>query len=159
MRLLKITVQVNREEGRTHYTYPQPDYDKLKIVFGPIYEGGMDKNCEEIWNRPGNTKDNHDEYILVGVLDNGKIEEVLQNLVFEEITEQECLDCGNRWTGVSQTITDQDKIIQILVKFARKELLTVQEENALNPENPELGINRSKTFQESLEEAKLAFPN
>jgi len=159
MKLLKIKVQVNSSGGSTHYTYPQPEYNMLKIVFGPIYEGGMAKNCPEIWARSGNSKENHDEFIMVGVTDNGNIDSVLKNAAFEEMTDEYCIDCGDKWTEQSDKITDNDKVMKILSKVALKESLTPEEEKALDPLDSEPGINRSKSFKQSIDEAKLEFPN
>lgn len=148
MRLLKIKVKRVRESGATHYTYPQPHYDMLNIVFGPIYEGGMDKNLPSIWARA--SQDSGDEYIIVGVK-NINVEKALINDDIQEITKQECLDYGSLWTGGSvPVITNMDKVVQILAKVARNESLTIEEKNSIDPKSSEPGINNTPTFEEDL---------
>ena len=157
MKLLKIKVNIDRREGSTHYTYPQPHYDMLRIVFGPIYEGGRIENLPDIWAR--GSKESSYEYILVGVENNLRVQDALQNPDIEEILDADCLVLGNKWMGQEEKISDSNKVTLILAKSARGETLTQDEINALDPNHKELGINKTASFEETLEKYKKDFPN
>lgn len=148
MRLLKIKIGRERVNNATKYTYPQPHYDMLSIIFGPIYEGGRTENCPEIWARA--TKDKGDEFILVGVTDNLQLVEALKNPNIKEALRTDFIIEGHKWMGQEEKITDQRKVTLILAKIGRGEVLTITDKNALDPNHPEIGINKTKTFEERL---------
>ena len=70
MKLLKIRIRRSNEAGCTHYEYPS-FYDATKVVFGPVYESGVDETAKEAQDR-----DADDEFIIIGVKD----EDVVQFL-------------------------------------------------------------------------------
>ena len=153
MKLLKLKINRAENNGRTHYTYPSC-YDAKKVKFGPIYEGALPENILSIRSR-----DSDYEYIIFGVNDSDADSFTISavedgfNFVSEELTEEEMLSYGNIWTKQRDKITDQIKVISILAKVARNdEELTQVEKDSINPDNPEPGINKSKSFQEALDE-------
>lgn len=157
MKLLKIKVKIDRRDGATHYTYPQPHYDMLRIVFGPIYEGGRSENLPDIWAR--GSQESSEEYLLVGVENTLRVQDALQNSNIEEISEADCILLGTKWMGQEEKISDPNKVTLILAKSARGETLTQDELNALDPNNAEIGINKTLSFEDTLNRYKKDFPD
>ncbi len=148
MRFLKIKIQRERKEGSTHYGYPQPYYDMLDIKIGPIYEGGIPENLQAIWDRA--TKDKGDEFVLVGV--SNDIKTAIDSPDIEELDELSFKDIGSSWTKQAEKITDQDKVLSIIAKSVIGKPLTQIEKDALDLNNPEPGINLSKSFNQTVDE-------
>lgn len=154
MKLIKMRINRIEGGGGTHYEYP-PQYNAELVKFGPIYESGLDENASKVRERAKN-----DEYIIIGVEDNAAENFLSSNkhqengFEFEakEITKEEALSDGNSWTKQSDEITDQSVVIKILAKVARNEPLTQKEKDAIDPDKPELGINKSRSFEEDLNE-------
>jgi len=154
MKLIKMKINRVGKDGATHYTYP-PQYDPQKVRFGPIYEGGLyDVVYSDILPRNAD-----DEFILIGVDDADFVEFMKANghvqngftFAAEEVNRTKSLEMGNKWTKRVEKIVDEAKVIMILAKVARKETLTQEEKNAIDPESIESGINKSASFQESLD--------
>ena len=155
MKLLKMRIRRNKKEGRTHYDYPTPYYDAMKVIFGPIYEGGLNEIVQsDIVPRNAN-----DEFILIGI-NNNDFNEFMKADGFEkdgfkyevkEVNRIKTLKMGNKWTKQVEKITDQNKVLGVLAKVARKEKLTEEEENAIDPEKEEVGINKTASFEKSLD--------
>ncbi|MBW1976261.1 MAG: hypothetical protein JRI45_12000 [Deltaproteobacteria bacterium] len=154
MKLIRMRIKRTSTAEKTHYDYPSC-YDAKKVKFGPIYEGAMDENVALI-----NQRNQGDEFIVIGTSDEDAAEflkaEGSQEQDFEfgakEITEEEALVDGNKWTKQREKIIDEQKVIGILAKVARDKPLTQREKNALDPDNPEPGINKSRSFGEGLNE-------
>lgn len=160
MKLIKMKIRRIRKEGATHYNYPIPHYDAMKVKFGPIYEGIL-KEVVESDILPRNADD---EFILIGVANEdfgqfmkaNNFEEDGFVYAAEEIDRIKALEYGNRWTRPrTERITNNDVVIKILAKVARKEALTKEEEDAINPDNPTPGIVKSKSFEENLDDALM----
>ena len=158
MKLIKMKIKRTQGGGKTTYTYPTPHYDPYKVKYGPIYEGGLNEVVESDIKPRGNV----DEYILIGVADEDFAQFMQANnfesdgfvYTAEEIDRTKTLEHGNKWTGPqTEKITDQNKVLQILAKVARKEVLSTEEEDAINPDNLTQGIVKSKSFEEGLDEA------
>ena len=152
MKIIKMRVKKVEGAGVTKYTYPET-YDAQKVKWGPFYEGALPEKIEEVRQRGLD-----DEYIIFGVDDkdasqflssNAKLEKGF-TFAAQEITKEEALVDGNAWTMVREKITDQSKVIAILAKIARDEVLTQTEKDSLDPDKPEIGINKSKSFEESI---------
>jgi len=155
MKLLKIRIKRIASGGRTHYEYP-PQYDAYKVIFGPIYESSLEVEAQKVRDRGTG-----DEYILIGVNDNDVAKFIEahgyrddKGFRYEsiELSIAEAEVYGSQWTKQVEKITDQSRVISILAKIGRGETLTQKEKDALNPNNPELGINTTKSFSESLQE-------
>lgn len=157
MKLLKMKIKRTDIDGGTHYDYPTPYYDANKVIFGPIYEGGIEDNLETIKNRKSN-----DEFIIIGVEDSNmnnflSANGYKDNSGFEfscvEITQTVAEQDGIRWTRQIEKITDMNRVVTILAKIGRGETLTQKEKDALNPDNSEIGINKTKSFAQHLQES------
>lgn len=153
MKILKARIKRGpNAKGGTHYTYP-PNYDATKIKFGPVYEK--------------DAKINHDKYqdIIFGVLDGDEVEFLKDNGVVDgehtftvsEISQESANTLGNTWVDQINKIVDQTEVLRICAKAAIGEVLTKEEKDALNPDNATLGINKTQTFEESLNAAVAKF--
>jgi len=153
MKLLKMRIRRTNEEGHTHYEYPA-SYDAHKVVFGPIYEGGLEETAKEAQDRKAD-----DEFIIIGVKDKDLAQflqsnnEVRLGHKFDtiEITKAEAITHGSRWTKQTEKV-DQAIVLPIVAKFARGEALTQKEKNAIDPKHKEAGITKTKSFEEDLNE-------
>ena len=154
MKLIRLKIKRTSTAEKTHYDYPAC-YDAKKVKFGPIYEGAMEENVALI-----NQRNQGDEFIVIGTDDKDAVAflkaEGSKEQAFEfgakEITVEEALVEGNKWTKQTEKIVDLEKVLMILAKVAREEPLNQTEKDAINPDNPEPGINKSKPFEESLNE-------
>ena len=156
MKLIKMRIRRDSSEGKTHYDYPVPYYDAYKVVFGPIYESGLPDNAKSVMDR-----DADDEFIVIGVKDedfsgfmacNGVVDKSGHTWTAVELTQAEAETLGTSWTNQTEKITDQDTVIKILAKIGRGEVLTQKEQDALNPDSSEIGINKTKSFKDTLAE-------
>jgi len=154
VKLIRLKIKRTSTAEKTHYDYPAC-YDAKKVKFGPIYEGAMEENVALI-----NQRNQGDEFIVIGTDDKDAVAflkaEGSKEQAFEfgakEITVEEALVEGNKWTKQTEKIVDLEKVLMILAKVAREEPLNQTEKDAINPDNPEPGINKSKPFEESLNE-------
>ena len=154
MKLIRLKIKRTSTAEKTHYDYPAC-YDAKMVKFGPIYEGAMEENVALI-----NQRNQGDEFIVIGTDDKDAVAflkaEGSKEQAFEfgakEITVEEALVEGNKWTKQTEKIVDLEKVLMILAKVAREEPLNQTEKDAINPDNPEPGINKSKPFEESLNE-------
>jgi len=162
MKLIKMRINRTRQAGATHYEYPTPHYDPYKVKYGPIYEGGL----KEVVESDVLSRNADDEFIIVGVADGDAAQFLVADgyvrngftYTAEEIDRAKTLEHGNKWTGPqTEKITDQDKVLKILVKVAKKEVLTKEDEDAIDPDNKDVsGIVKTKSFEEGLDEAIAA---
>lgn len=148
-----MRIRRSNDGGSTHYDYP-PSYDAYKIAFGPIYESGLPEIAKEAQDR-----DADDEFIIIGVKDED-LNQFLQSNKEEksghifttvEITKEEAVVYGERWTKQSEKLDDKI-ILPIVAKVARGEKLTQKEKDALDPNHKEPGITKTKSFTEDLDE-------
>lgn len=147
MKILKIKIKRNQNSTGTHYTYPF-GYDATKIHI-LCYESMLPENYNQIVAK-GNT-----EELMIGVVKDEDIFSFLQSSDAIEITETEALLLGTQWTKQTEIITSSDVVLTVLAKVARNVTLTQTEKNAIDPNNSELGINLSRSFQDELIEYKM----
>lgn len=145
MKLIKMKIKRNQTAERTRYVYPK-GYDATKVRFGPVYESFLPENYDEVVAR-GNT----DEFILIGVSD-ADAPGFLADPDAKELTYEEAAALGGAWTKQIEKITDPGKVIAIAAKVVKGEALTQEEKEALDPDSPVSGINKSRSFKESLDE-------
>jgi hypothetical protein len=155
MVLLKMRIRRTGGNGCTHYDYPK-QYDAHKIVFGPIYESGLEEVAQKVRDRNAG-----DEFIIIGIDEADKSQFMQSNLTPDadgfihtcvELTEEETAAIGGTWTKQQEKITDRDKVLRITAKSARGEALTEEEKNALDPDHAESGIVKTKHFSVELRE-------
>lgn len=144
MKVLKVHIQRDRNEARTHYTYP-PEYDAQKIQV-LAYESSLQKNFLKVVERG-----DIDEY-LIGVVKDEDAPKFLKSSHIEEIDTDTTLELGEDWTETVERITDPIKVMTALKKMKAGESLTPEEDDAINPDNPALGVSRSRSFRDHLAE-------
>lgn len=142
MKILRVKIKRTQDSKKTHYDYPL-GYDAQKITV-MVYESMSDKGMDDIKNR-GNT----DEYLL-GLVEDEDAPQFLKSPNIEELTKQQAISIGNMWRTQIIKTTDQDRVNEILSKVVRGKLITQEDKNALDPDKPELGIRRSESFEQSL---------
>lgn len=142
-KILKIKAKRTQTARSTHYDYP-PEYDAQKIQV-LAYETFNPSNIQAVIDRG-----NKDEY-LIGVV---RDEDAPAFLVSEDIVEIDyntAKEMGSRWIKQIPKITDPQKVAKICQKVVNSQILDADELNALDIENPESGIIKSRTFQEFLD--------
>lgn len=148
MKIIKMKIQSTRTQGGTHYEYPSA-YIPQKVRYGPFYESGVKERGGDY------------TYILFGVNDADAPQFLSANglakggFTFEavEADKTEALEFGNAHTQQSTKIMDQEKVLMICAKVASGGILTQEDKDVLDPDSPEIGINKTKSFQESLDNA------
>jgi hypothetical protein len=145
MKLIKLKISRNRTPEKTSYSYPK-EYAARKVAFGPIYESSLPKNFKAVVDRGDS-----DEYILFGVKDSDA-PTFLACPHAKEVDYDEALSLGETWTEVKEVITDTKKVTELAIKAARGRALSAEEKAALDPDSPERGINKGRSFKEALDE-------
>ena len=145
MKLLKVKIKRTQANGATHYEYP-PEYNPKKFQV-LCYETQLTGKYDEVVGR-GNT----DEYVI-GMVADGEETVFLYSPDIVEIKKNEC----DAFLGVDldkkvQKITDQDAVIKVLAKSAKKEELTPEDFKVLDPKDQTAGITESKSYNDVLKE-------
>jgi len=141
-KILKVKIQRASANGGTKYTYP-PEYDASKIellCYESVGEG------IKVLNRTDKF-----EY-AIGVVSNADALAFLVSPDIIEMAKATAITNGRKWRPQVEKITDNTKVISVLAKVARKETLTKEDEDALDPDNPVKGIGKSRLFDDLLEE-------
>lgn len=155
MKLIKMKVhRYDPGHGGTRYEYP-PGYDPKKVVMGPHYEKGAKERGDDF------------QFIIFGVRDadapqflsadavevnagSGKLfkfEAAEQTRVeaeaeIDNFLRGETLDAG------AEFIEDQVEVTKLLAKIGKGEVLTQEEQDALDPDKPQRGLGRKKSVKE-----------
>ena len=127
MKILKVKIDMQHKGGVTHHNYP-PQYDAEKIQILGYGKGHCigwvkDVDAPKFLESPDIVEMNRDNTVL-------DLED---------------------WNPQVERITDDKKVIQILAKVARGEILTQIEKDAINPDNPERGINKTEPVAEGID--------
>lgn len=153
MKILKIKiVRSANVGGGTHYTYPS-SYNAGKVIFGPVYD------------LPDNVSGQLSEYIIVGIRDTDSASFLAGNGVEEngivneitEISQEDAIALGDVRVPQIQKITNPTIVLEICAKAALGVELTQEEQDAINPDNSAIGINKTKSFTERLAEALVEY--
>ena len=150
-KILKIKAKRTQTARSTHYDYPS-EYDAQKIQV-LAYETFNPGNVQVVIDR-GNKHE-----FLIGIVKDADAPKFLASVDVEEIDYNTALNLGNRWTKRALKITDPEGVARICQKIADKAnvnremsaVLTADELGALDADNPEPGIMKSKSFQERLD--------
>jgi len=143
-KILKIKVKREPlEKGGTHYVYP-PEYDSGKISV-LCYESFGDAAAVM-------ARGKYNYEYCIGVVDSKDAPAFLKSPDIEELTKEEAIPLGDKWLPQTERILDQQKVLLILAKNARGAELTQNDLNALDPDHPESGIGKGKSFSERLTE-------
>ncbi len=143
-KILKVRIGRSVGGGKTSYTYP-PEYDpkKFQVI---VYETQIEWEKAKV-----EARGNKDEYV-VGVVEELDAPAFLISDDIVEITRAESETfIGPELNRTSEKITDPSKVLSILAKVARKEVLTPEEENAIDPTNSVKGINNGSTIKDALD--------
>ena len=142
MKFIKLKIRREYSNGRTRFYYPK-EYESAKIKVGPFYESTHPENEKKVIKR-GDW-----EYIIIGV-DEKYAKRLLGCPDTEEISEEKAKKLGEEWLPQHEVIKDSRRVLAILAKHVRGQILTREEINALTPEHPEPGINLSPSIEELL---------
>jgi len=138
-KILQIRIKRDSFPGSTKYTYPaQYDAKKIQVL---CYEDGAE------------TLSRNDGYqYCIGVVSDTDAPQFLVSTDIVEITRLNAIIKGRRWRPQINKITDDGEVTRIIIKKMNNETLTQREINALNPDNAEKGINKSRLFDDLLDE-------
>ena len=131
--------------GGTHYEYP-PEYDSQKIQV-LCYES-VGEN-DKVTLRDKGTKPHE---FLIGVVSDEDAPGFLKSPDINVIGQASAIEKGRRWRPQVEKILDQNKVLMVLAKVARGEVLTKGDKDAINPDNTANGINKSQKFDDLLAE-------
>lgn len=142
-KVLKCKVYYEKLPGRTHYYgYPEGSSGTTQVQWLSESEGKEDERGTYVIKQCVVYDDQLAEQII---RDNPS--DTVEVLDYKDPKVLKQINDWNRSKQPQSTrVRDEQKVIQILAKFARKEPLTPQEQNAINPDNEEPGINKSKPF-------------
>lgn len=139
MKILKAKVSINRWNGSTNYHYPWAWLSNKEKIPAILYPS----------NRNDEIIENGQLYqIVYPIVPDDVATELLKDSNFSLPTRPEIESYANKHYPIKDSITDDKKILTILAKVARKESLTLEDEKALDPNSPEKGINKSRSWLE-----------
>ena len=95
----------------------------------------------------------------IGVVKDEDLTAFISSPDIVEILKQEAETLGAVWRPQVTKITDENKILDILDKVHNSQGLTQLEKDVINPDNAELGINKSTAFTDMLNDAIGAINN
>lgn len=136
---VKATLTPNAGGGM-HYNYP-PGYDAEKINVLSYEHVGAKADIEQ--------RKFAYEY-LIGLVKEEDAAQFLASDDIIELTQVSAIEKGRRWRPQVDKIVDNTKVLLILAKKARGDLLVPEDIDALDPENAVVGINRSELFDDLL---------
>ena len=145
MKILKVKIKRNQSGGKTSYIYP-PQYNAKKFNV-LVYESLLTDGYNKVVGK-GNK-----EEIVIGLVQDYDATSFLVSPDITEITKAE----ADTFLGIDldkkiDKITDQDEVLRVLAKAARKETLSVEDLDVIDPKKPTKGIGSSKSFNEVLGE-------
>lgn len=149
MKILKVKIKRTQTEKGTHYDYPD-EYDASKILV-LCYESHLKENYDAVVARG-----NKDEF-LIGAVQDEDAPAFVKSPDIVEITQTEAEQLGGQWTRQVEKIIDQGRVIAVCKKILAGTPLTQEDKDAIDPDKPAFGINRTKPFAETLSEC-LAMP-
>jgi hypothetical protein len=129
-----VKVKMNRVQSgsRIQNSYPAP-YDPKKVQVIAYEDLGN-------VNKP----------YCIGVVKDEDLAAFTASPDIVEISQQEAETFGAVWRPQVKKITDMNKVLNILDKVHNSSDLTQAEKDAINPDNAELGINKSTAFTDLL---------
>ena len=147
MKVIKAKIKIDRSTGATVYNYP-PEWEPPKIPFivYPTERGSIDEIDEggQLY-----------QYVIATVPDD-LYDKMIQNTdVFQPIFLTEAEVFGNRHRPQVNKINDTNLVMSILAKSVRGEILTLEERNAIDPNNPEGAISKSRSCKDVWDEYKV----
>ena len=145
MKILKVKIKRNQGGGKTSYTYP-PQYNAQKFDV-LVYESQLTDGYNKVVGK-GNK-----EEIVIGTVQDDDAASFLVSPDITEITKAEAdVFLGEDLDKKVEKITDQNEVLRVLAKVARKETLSMEDLDVIDPKKPTKGIGSSKSFNETLGE-------
>lgn len=138
-KILQVTSQTQKLPGSTRHTYP-PEYDSTKINI----------LCHELPSEI--TARNNNDCYWIGVVSDADAPGFLLSPDIIELSRANAITKGRVWREQINKIMDDDEVVRIIVKKMKGGTLTQKEINALDPDNSEKGINKSRLFDDLLDE-------
>jgi len=145
MKLLKVKIKRNQTDAKTSYVYPSAyDAKKFNVL---VYESQLTDGYDKVRGK-GNK-----EEIVIGMVKDEDAASFLASSDITEITKSE----ADVFLGVDldkkvEKITDQNAVLSVLSKVARKETLTEKDLKTIDPSDTTPGITQSKSLNEVLKE-------
>jgi len=139
MKVLKAKIKVEQTGNRTKYIYPKIWLDNIKKIPVILYPNDNTDDIKEV--------DQTYKTIFVTVPDD-LYDTFLKSPEFSKHDQIEMDNFAEKHLPVKDRITDPEKVIGILAKSILGTPLTKEEQDAINPEKTELGINKTKSWEE-----------
>lgn len=145
MKIIKAKIYYTKDKKGTHYSggYPKT-WEAEKIPFILYGDTDVDTNGKNI------------QWVFT-IVPEDIYDKMIQDEQCQFCSKEESLAMGDKYYSTREKITDNEKILKILAKTAREEILTEDEKNALNPDHPESGVNKSKSFEDICNEYGVQF--
>ncbi len=141
---VKIGRNENAEHTKTVYSFPQGyDAEKIEII---AYEGAG--GVEDV-----RARGNKEEY-WIGIVSDADAPQFLELPDYEEITDSEAIVSGRLWRPQIEKIIDSVGVLKIIKNLRAGKTLTAKELDAIDPDKPEIGIGKSKLFDDLLTSVK-----
>lgn len=143
MKILKVKIEVTHENGGTQYIgYPKIWLDNTNKIPEILYPKDRTDEVDE----NGKTYQ-----IVYPVLPDDLYEKMKDLPICSEPNLTEFTIYSDKHAPSVEVINNQQKVISILAKVGRKQILTKQEENALDPDNQEIGINKTEKWTDKIQ--------
>ena len=142
MKTVKVKVEVKRVGGATHSVYPPECRARWLVIETDTIEEGGKKYQWRMALMPDSLADN-----LVSKYPND----------YKIVNDEEANAFGRKYFSQETKIGDEKKILAILAKQALGKKLTIEEQDALNPDKSESGI--SKTNEFNIAKSRIANAN
>lgn len=136
MKVIKAKVYYKKIDNRTTYSggYPKCwQAEKIPLV---------------LYADTGTESDGRTFQNVLAIVPNDLYEVMIKDNNCFPVSKEEAIAIGNQYRPQVDKVVDMDKVLKILAKSARGEKLSVEETNALDPNHPEIGINKSASFEE-----------
>lgn len=148
MKLLKVKIKRNQTEAKTSYVYPSAyDAKKFNVL---VYETQLTGGYDKVKNK-GNK-----EEIVIGMVKDEDAATFLASPDIVEITRAEAdAFLGEDLHKKVEKITDQNAVLSVLSKIARKETLSEKDLKTIDPTDPTPGITQSRSLNDALVENGL----
>lgn len=141
MKTIKAWVRVVQDENSTSYEYPRLWLDNATSIPSVIYPKDR-SGQQDIGGQP--------HQLVYFVADDALASRLVSECGYEETTKAETAVYAETNSPRLPVVVDQNKVTGILAKSALGQELSQKEMDALDPENPEPGINKQPSWLETL---------
>jgi hypothetical protein len=152
-KILKSKVKRVRTGARVQYTYP-PEYDATKINVIGMETMQHAAKFVEVDARAAEGADGY-EYML-GVVSDADAPAFLASADIVEVTRAAAIVEGDTWMNARTVIQDDNVIIGVLDKVSKSEVLSKEDEDAIDPTNAVVGLTTSPDFTDRVDVNILA---